>query len=210
MAAILVLVSLPLASLGPSTSVPRPPLSCNDQLEVWGPGYGYGSNESSQSLFPVLLMQPNTTGYVCVTYQSAGGSTSADPNPLSATGLDVRYDTCNAAGFCGFWVQSRSFVITQSLLSSTLPFVGNATVHYVSAIYSLTATDNSTGFYEESAPLPPCNMMPLAVGEPAAQLSASDFTQYYGLVGAPHPCFRSQFVAVEVGVIGMQVANVEF
>jgi len=207
--AVLLLVSLPLQSVNESgrtsssLSSPSPPASCGDQLEVWGPAYGWENSSLVVPVIPVLLMQPNTTGYICVTYQSVSGSSPANANPLNGV-WDVRYSKCNA-NVCVTNVESHSFVVGKSVLNSSLPFVSNATVRYVSVIYSLTALGNSTGFYEHSAPLGYCNQMPLAVGRSASQLSASDFPDFY-----MSDCIMSQYAPIEVGVIGMQVANVEF
>jgi hypothetical protein len=205
----LLLVSLPLQPLGKSSlassSIPSPPPSCGRQLEVWGPAYGYGSNGSSSSLVPVLLMQPNETGYICVTYQSVNGSSSNNANPLSGWGISKA--DCGAAGAC-VYVPSYSFNIDKTIVNSTLPFVGNATVQYVSIIYSVRALGNSTGFYDQSAPLQHCDSLPLAVGYSASQLNASDFPGFINpeLLNCP----LIQYAPVEVGVIGMQMTNVEF
>jgi hypothetical protein len=189
----------------PSSSIPSPRLSCGSQLEVWGHAYDYGSNGSSSSLVPVLLMQPNATGYICVTYQSVNGSSSNNANPLGGWGISKA--DCSAPGACVYF-PSYSFNINNTILNSALPFVGNATVNYVSIIYSVRALGNSTGFYDQSAPLQHCGSMPLAVGYSASQLNASDFPGYInpGLLNCP----PIQYVPVEVGVIGMQMTNVEF
>jgi hypothetical protein len=43
-------------------------------------------------------------------------------------------------------------------------------------IYDYTALNNSTGFYDETAPWTGCLGMPMAVGHPASQVNATDFT----------------------------------
>jgi len=148
-------------------------------------------------------MQPDATGYVCVTYQHNGKSDSANASQLIGI-WQVGYSKCTG-NVCAGNIPSHSFMIDRAALNSTLPFVGNATANYVSFIYSLTALGNSTGFYDSSAPLGYCAGMPLAVGHSASLLSASDFPPL--LMG---DCVMKQYVPLEVGIIGMQVAYLEF
>jgi len=211
--AVLLLVSLPIQfdrSLDDASLIaPLPtPSSCGGQLEVWGPDYGY---DGVSSTVPVLLMQPKTTGFICVLYKSVtdGGVT---PN---ATGIDVYLQdfhifksqcATEGGGIGCSYRPSESFETSEVKLNSTTPFISNSTAVYVGVIYSVTALSNSTGFYTGSAPRPGCGGLPMAVGHPASQLSATNFTGLFTISLCPY----SPFEPVEVGVIGIQVTDVAF
>jgi hypothetical protein len=204
--AVLALVALPLQSIRPSADanpiVPPPiPSSCAGQTEAWGPGFGYQILGNSTEIVPVLLMQPDTTGYVCVTYRSVSDATPGNVNPL-AVNWTVEYWKDN------FLVPSHAFEVSKSLLSSTSPFSSNTTVRYVSMVYSVTALANSTGFYATSFPLGYCGSMPIAVGHSDFPLKSSDFPNWYDFNDSD--CLKAQYFSVEAGVIGLQVAYVKF
>jgi hypothetical protein len=198
-AAVLLLVSLPLLS----SDEPSPPPSCARQTAAWSLANSTISDISSPYLVPVLLMQPNTTGYICVTYQSTGDDPLVYGSPINY--FHISRGDCNVNGACSFR-PSYSFKIGITILNSTLPFVGNATFHYESVMYSVTALSNSTGFYSQAAPFEYCNDMPLAVGYSASQLNASDFPGFSNLL----MCMRMSYQPIAVGVIGMQVTHVKF
>ncbi len=165
---------------------------------------------------PVLLMRPNSTGYVCVTYQTAwqGNQTlywsisTYNSYPLLLNGtyrflpfLPVKYkcSTTNGATSC---VQ----IISQSFKVSVLPssIRPSASMNYVTVIYIVNALSNSTGFYDETAPWTGCIGMPMAVGYSASQVNASDFTQPL----PPHSCFVQLFVPVAEYATGINVTYV--
>ncbi len=184
---------------------------CNN--EVW--------NTSSPTPYsqriPVLLMRPNSTGYVCVAYQTAwqGNQTlyQSDPMfrsyPLLVNGTYEFYpflvgnyncSTANETYSCTQAI-SHSFEIT-ALPDSIRP---SASMNYVTVTYIVTALSNSTGFYDEAAPWTGCTGTFMAVGHSASQVNASDFTQ--PLV---HGCFVQLFVPVAEYVTGMNVTYVNF
>lgn len=209
-AAVLALVSLPLQSgvlQGQSSSVVARPSSCEGLDEVWGPNYGYSgvdSNSASTSI-PVLRMEPNTTGYVCIVYQSKIGV------PLTADLVNLlRIGTygCNSQNQCGLLLYPNSFKVNGSLANSTEPFTDNSTVSYAAVVYSISALGNSTGFYDVSAPLRFCGTMPLAVGNLDSKLNSTDFGGYLNpaLLLCPH----MDYVPIEVSVAGIQVDQVDF
>jgi hypothetical protein len=182
------------------------PSICGLQQEVWGPDYNYaggGPASNSSYLVPVLLMQPNSTGYFCVVYDYPYSNYNAS-RAQQFEGFTIYTEDCQETqgGIGCAFHPSKSFVVGASILNSSGLFVSNATAHYVGIMYSVKALSNSTGFYGESAPLPGCSYMPMAVGYTPAQLNASDFYGYSAFTfcgggGGFHP--------VEVGVVGIQV-----
>jgi hypothetical protein len=160
---------------------------------------------------PVLLMRPNSTGYICVTYQTAWQGNQdlyqRDPTynsyPFLVNGT-YRFVYFVVANYkCGtnpvascIQTISHSFQIT-ALPSYVRP---SASMDFFTVEYAITALGNSTGFYYESAPWTGCLGMPLAVGYSASQVNASDFTQ------PPTPlCLVQLFVPFSEYVTGMNV-----
>jgi hypothetical protein len=214
-AAVLLLVSLPALSTSSSVdasliAAPPAPSSCSSQLELWGPNYSYGSESASPSIVPVLLMQPNATGFICVVYKSVSNG-GVIPN---ATGIDeylqgfrIFKSQCATEGGgigCSYH-PSASFETSGSKLNSTAPFTSNSTTVYVGVVYSVTALSNATGFYTDSAPRPGCGGLPMAVGYSALKLNATDFVGFFA-----NDCVYTPFVPVEVGVIGIGVTSLKF
>lgn len=212
-ATVLVIVSLPiLFALSPGDApliVPPPaPSSCNGQQELWGPGYG---NDGISPVVPVLLMQPRTTGFICVIYKSVSDG-GIMPN---ATGLDgylqgfsIEKSRCVTEGGgtgCSYR-PSNAFETSGTRLNSTMPFVSNSSTIYIGVVYSVTALSNATGFYTDSAPRLGCGGFPMAVGYSASQLNAADFVGFFTVYTCPY----APFVPVEVGTIGIQITSVDF
>ena len=158
---------------------------------------------------PVLLMQPGTTGYICITYQSERQGNSGQyqsglfSNGIFPFGFSILNATCvnnaNANG-CRSSTLSNSFAFSASP-SSIRP---TSTTDYIVVVYSVTALGNSTGFYDYGT-YGFCGGMPMAVGYTASQVNSPDFVP--GTM--PQGCFLLAFhdVAVSVGP-GMNVAYV--
>lgn len=184
---------------------------CNN--EVW--------NNSSPIPYmqhaPVLLMRPSSTGYVCVTYQTAWQGDQSlywsdsmyNSYPLLVNGTyqfnpflvgNYKCSTANGTSSC-------AQIVSHSFKTSVLPdsIRPSASMNYVTVVYIVTALSNSTGFYDYAAPWTGCMGMPMAVGYSASQVNASDFTQ-----PPPHSCFVQLFVPVAEYATGMNVAYVNF
>ncbi len=161
---------------------------------------------SSSSLVPVLLMQPNTTAYACVTYQTWW---KGNPN-YNFTGsgqpsgtyqfypFSVANEECTTSG--GGVACSPN--VSHAFRISAFPPSVNLTVYtdYVNVIYAITSLDNSTGYYSNSVPYEYCTSMPMAVGHPASDVNGSDF----GPLLSPD-CLFLPLSPVSVSVSGMGV-----
>ncbi len=193
-------------STGPSTSsetvTTSVPQSCSEDV--------YNSRTAmTMENVPVLLMQPGSTGYICVTYQSVWeGNSSLYQKQYFVNGiypfeLSIGTESCTASGggtgtYCAETV-SHSFVITASPAS----IIPTPTMDYVSMVYTVTALGSSTGFYDRSAPYERCSGMPMAVGY--SQVNASDFAP----IAAPS-CPFLPFAPVGVSVQGIGVVYLPF
>lgn len=166
------------------------------------------NTNSSSSTFPVLLMQPNSTGYACVTYQTAWKGNPAHvwnwidlSTPYTFGPLEMSNEVCvpqNGGTACGPDV-SDSFITT--VYPESVQITGYT--DYVTVLYTVTALSNSTGLYSNSVPYEYCTSMPMAVGYAASQLNASDFTRIIT------PCAIQSIVPVTVSVTGMSVAYLD-
>jgi hypothetical protein len=167
------------------------------------------NTNSSEATLPVLLMQPNSTGYACVTYQSGWKG-----NPINITNtailnteyplypLEIGNEVCvsqDGETSCT-WNASHSF--NNSVYPQSVLLTGST--DYVNVLYTITALSNSTGIYSGSVPFYYCSSMPLAVGYTASQLNASGFAQRIPIPSTPCPALA--LVPVSVSVTGMGVA----
>lgn len=193
-------VSSSIASTGTNTTEVTP--ACNENV------YNSLTNLSMENV-PVLLMKPGSTGYICVTYQSAWQGNSTQFNNLHFQNetygftLSVGKEDCVTGGgmtSCSKII-SNSFTINASP-SSITPM---SSTNYVSVVYTITALGNSTGFYDRSAPYEYCSGMPMAVGYSSSQVNASDFNTPMIV-----PCALLPFDPIGVSVGGMNVMYLAF
>jgi hypothetical protein len=146
--------------------------------------YPFEYGNATTFLTPVLLMRPNTTGYVCVAYQTfwrgnqsqflSYGSTVAnvtDSFEYSGNPLNWKCITYNESSMSCTLTYPHAFTIQH--LPSSVVLTGD--LDYLIIVYAYTALSNSTGFYDETAPWWGCWGMPMAVGYPASQVNATDF-----------------------------------
>ena len=137
-------------------------------LPVWN------SSQSSSSEVPVLLMQPSSTAYVCVTYQSLWRGNSSEYQTQFPGfqnyqfGLSISKEQCSATGEETSCSPNAIHSFITSAAPSSIQLVG--TTNYVYVVYSVTSLSNSTGFYDNSVPyLASCVTMPMAVGYAASR-----------------------------------------
>ena len=75
----------------------------------------------------------------------------------------------------------------------------------MTVVYRVSALQNSTGFYDQSAPYGYCGDIPMAVGYSASQVNGSDFPPRPPV----HSCIAVPYIPISVGVSGMGVAYVD-
>lgn len=184
---------------------------CN--TEVWNESFPTPYMQQT----PVLLMRPNSTGFVCVTFQSAWrGNQSLF---LSDSWILAPYLVNGTFSFKDWFVPMNweckttigtgtcEQILPHSFLINVLPsqIHPSGGMNYLTIVYSVTALSNSTGFYDVTAPWTGCLGMPMAVGYSASQLNASDFTR-----PPPFSCFVQPFLPVAEYATGMNVTYINF
>ena len=185
----------------------------------WCPGNPVWNLETNSSAIPILWMDPNSTGYACVVYQTtwqgnataannlgirpAGGNASSAEEEFQPyrwqTGLAIADVGCaenSPPSSCISTVEGRNnFRIKPSPSSVEL----TATTDYFRVMYTITALANSTGYYNSSVPYG-CSSMWMVVGQPASP-KPSDFGTEMCPVGAPFMIWDPS--PVSVSVIGL-------
>jgi hypothetical protein len=126
--------------------------------------------------YPVLLMKPDSTAYVCETWRShwEGNTTTF----LNWFGSDINYSQLQEhPGLTIYKDYNGNPLPSHNFITSAYPtsYHFTNTTDFVSIIYSVTALDNSTGFYDNSVGFACGPGMPMAVGYTASQVNASDF-----------------------------------
>jgi hypothetical protein len=189
-------------STATTTATSTQVLPCAGQ-QVWN------SSILSASAVPVLLMQPNSTALLCVTYQSVwqGNATEFPQFAQSVNApynfsLEVSREHCETGrnSFTCTTIISHSFAIA-AYPTSVQP---TTATDYVTVLFVITALGNSTGFYDSAAPFQHCSGTPLAVGYAASQVNGSDFGPR--LV---HPCVFSLFAPSALSVSGMSFEYIQ-
>ncbi len=191
-------------STGTVTVGPSLARLCNEQ--VWSAGSSQSNGE-----VPVLLMQPLSTAYVCVTYQSEWqGSANQYHSEYTSGGTDqlglyMSPGHCMmvAVGSNGESVSCAAGAPNPFMTSGPFSFQPSAATDYVTVVFTVSSLGNSTGFYDY-APSNSCGSMPMAVGYTASQLNASDF----GPRVQPQGCMPLALEPSSVSVGGMSVAHV--
>ena len=150
-------------------------------------------------------MQPNTAGYVCVTYSAAWAE---DPSTFNATVLGWETLLKNGSypfnlyfGDSSGRLAPNAFNITAAP-GSVRP---SANVTSVTVLYRVAALSDSKGFYEDSVPYGYCGSVPMAVGFSTSQVNGSDFPPRT----PPHSCIAELYAPTSVGVSGIGVTLVD-
>lgn len=155
------------------------------------------TNGISYPVHPVLLMHPNSTGTVCVTYQilynwevySKGGNVEG----IFHFGLHIG--------------RNDKFILTA--IPDQLDLTGATAGSKFAVIYKIHAMPNSKGFYSHAVPKGSCLFYPLAVGHAATQVKASDFA-LDTFTDIPPPCAMLLYGVDSVRISGMNYTNIVF
>jgi hypothetical protein len=163
---------------------------------------------------PVLLMQPNSTGYVCVVYQTvwAGNETSYASQYSKYTSYElgpfqVSYQ-CMISDGTKSCTGGNSHSFDNTATPSSVGLSGST--DYFTAVLGYTALANSTGFYSYGFPGLGCGVTwPLAVGYPPSEVNSSDFL----LPPGPPLCpagWNVPVTAVSAYLTGMNITSVPY
>ena len=163
------------------------------------PSGGLGTN-----IVPILIMSPNSTAIVCVTYNFPYSWAQYPNKEVYSQGI------LNFSSFSIGWEStvtpssSFQFTVTPSLFDATKVSAGSN----VNVIYKIYAEPNAQGYYDASLPYGVCSRYPLAVVYDASTVDATHFGPYVTL---PPPCFNSLYTVSSVKIVsGMSYKEVQF
>lgn len=156
----------------------------------------------------VLLIQPNSTAIVCITYKFshdwAGGIADFDIlNSVNVTKTHARSVSTNTTNsqFTD-WMKSFNLTAIQNSINVTNIHAGST----FTVIYKIHAMPKSKGIYDYTLPHGICEQYPMAVGYNASQLKVSDFPLDVRL-GRSCPNFIAYVTSVKI-ISGMNYTEV--
>ena len=161
------------------------------------------SGDARRNIFPVLVMSPNSTATVCVTYNIKSDWQSYQNKDVYPHGI---LETCCFVHMG--WYSSHTSSNKFDILSNPLLF--NVTGVYngskISVTYKIYAKSDSKGFYDTSVPFDECLSYPLAVGYSTSEVDATKFHADFDI-----PCFNSIEDVDSVKLVsGMTYREVQF
>lgn len=147
-------------------------------------------------------MRPNSTGYVCVTYQMAFNSGSFSlSNPFQVFPFPVG-GLCSRVNGVTSCDTSNSHSFQNSAIPDYITLPGS--MQFFTVVYVVKALNNATGFYNYGEVGIGCGGNPMAVGYSASQVNASDFA----LPPIFHGCPAEPFWPFSEYVTGMNVTYI--
>ncbi|HJT10326.1 MAG TPA: hypothetical protein VJ771_06025 [Candidatus Nitrosotalea sp.] len=166
-------------------------------------GTQVSSGEIGQNIFPVLIMSPNSTATVCVTYKFNSDWQTYPNKDVYPHGI---LETC-----CFIHMESHSSPDSSNKFEilANPPLFNVTNIHNgskLSVIYKIYAKPDSGGFYDTSVPFDGCLSYPLAVGYDQSQIDATKFHADFNI-----PCFNTIENVDSVNIIsGMTYKAVQF
>jgi hypothetical protein len=161
------------------------------------------SGDYRANIFPVLLMQPNSTATVCVTYNFNIDWKSYPNKEIYPHGI---LETCC---FVHMGKTHEPTLSNQFEVLATPPLYNVTGVYNgsnITVIYKIHAGSNSKGFYDTSIPFGFCISYPLAVGYSPSEVDATDFNAEFDI-----PCFNAIESVDSVKIVsGMTYKEVQF
>ena len=140
------------------------------------------SGDARRNIFPVLVMSPNSTATVCVTYNIKSDWQSYQNKDVYPHGI---LETCCFVhmGWYSSHTSSNKFDIVANPLLFNVTGVYNGSK--ISVTYKIYAKSDSKGFYDTSVPFDECLSYPLAVGYSTSEVDATKFHADFDI-----PCFN--------------------
>jgi len=182
-------------------------LSCNGTT-VPSPNY-------RNAVYPVLLMHPDSTSCVKLTYTVSGHYYEKNSTMVSWPRIEtfpLKIDDWHYYNYGDGFGTTDGKDYTHSFNIMTVPGDIDLANHPIGSNFTVTymikPLPNATGFYDESVPMPPCTRYPLAVGYRADQVNSSDFSG--GMITMMnHSCIVGQEELRAVEISGMNYTEMK-
>ena len=168
-------------------------------------------------VYPVLVLQQNSTGCAKITYTinymyndtNRGGSVwSQMLNFTDLTHINKYNYTTSGASYGVTPIDT-----THMFKIKSVPEIVDLAKYPVGSQFAVTLVikplPNATGFYDDAIKQPPCDSYPLAVGYGLDQVNSSDFSKGMFLMHN-HSCFNGPYGISSVQVSGMDFKLIRF
>lgn len=167
------------------------------------------------AIYPVLLMQPNSTSCVKLTYTIINHYYEREQNSVTwprVESFPLRIDDWHYYNYGDGFGTTSGKDYTSSFKIMTIPGTVDLANYPVGSNFTVTyiikPLANATGFYDESIPMPVCTRYPLAVGYTAEQVNSSDFSD--GMITMmSHSCINGQEELKAVEISGMNYTEMK-
>ncbi len=153
---------------------------------------------SKNATIPILLMQPNSTATVCVTYQILSDWATYPNKDVYPEGIQHF-----GLGISRYGKDTPPDLFRVKAIPTMVNFSGATNGSNFTIIYKIYAAPNSKGFYDYSVPMGLCSSYALAVGYAATQVKRSDFSPWLYM---PTPCFFSLYGADSVRIVSGMIS----
>jgi|SRR5579885_113780 len=155
------------------------------------------------NIFPVLIMSPNSTATVCVTYNFMSDWQSYQNKNVYPHGI---LETCcfvHPGWYSSPTLSNKFEILANPPLFNVTGVMNNSKI---SVTYKIYAKSDSKGFYDTSVPFDGCLSYPLAVGYYPSEIDATKFHADFAI-----PCFATIDNVDSVNIVsGMTYKEVQF
>ncbi|GEM_PF-5005168 len=139
------------------------------------------SRDFRDNTFPVLVMRPNSTATVCVTYNFMSDWQKYHNKDVYTRGILETWHFVNMGGYYNPALSNKFEIMANPPLFNV---TGVTNGSKVSVTYKIYAKPDSKGFYDTSVPFDGCDSYPMAVGYGLSEINASKFHNTFDI-----PCF---------------------
>lgn len=201
---------------GLNTPPPHLTLQNNNSENNCGEFYTVPEDNHILDIYPVLVLQQNSTGCAKLTYTinymyNDNRTGSVWPQMLNFTGLShiSKYRYTSSGNSYGV----STIDTTHMFKIKSIPEVVDLAKYPVGSQFTITLVIqpllNATGFYDDAIKEIPCDAYPLAVGYSLDQINSSDFSKGMILMHN-HSCFNGPYKISSVQVSGMDFKLIKF
>jgi hypothetical protein len=161
------------------------------------------SGDYRKNIFPVLIMSPNSTATVCVTYNFMSDWQSYPNKDVYPHGILKTCCFVHPGWYSSPALSNKFEILANPPLFNVTGVMNNSKI---SVTYKIYAKSDSAGFYDTSVPFDGCLSYPLAVGHDTSEVDATKFHADFAV-----PCFATIDDVDSVNIVsGMTYKEIQF